>query len=391
MFKNSLLKLLPRTRRPPVATGQPLLNYNRYLKQPLGRALLSYLPDPVRDDLAGGAENEFSNRGIARTLPRALNEAGYIVDIVSWDDKNFSADKPYDLLVQHGGINYGQLAPLVKSSGAIVYFSSGSYWRYHNSQERARFRAFAKRHGVQLPYDRLITHPEEQVNRDAEAIIALGNKDVRKTYRNFPRVYNLNLACYPDSRPDSVHKDFLKTRDNFLFFAGGGGIHKGLDLTIEAFLGLSQQLYIMAYIEPSVLEFYKEALAAPNIHWIGPGAFRSPAFYNAMDKCGFAILPSCSEGQPGSMLECMNEGLIPVVSRDAHIDIAGFGFLVEPVSITRIRRVVKQAANLKESELKMRSKKARATALKRHSPDLFLNRLRTYFSEIMNTPRDKAK
>jgi len=386
MIKRRILNFLATRKESDTATGQPILGYDRYTGEARGKALLSYLPDPVRDELTGRPEFEFSNRGIARTLPRALNELGYIVDIISWDDKKFSGDKSYDLLIQHGGINYTQLAPLVKPGGKVVYFSSGSYWKYHNSQERARFRDFTERHsGAQLPYDRLIMNSEEKVNREADAIIALGNSEVRKTYRSFPRVYNLDLACYPDQHPDHIKKDFSVVKNNFLFFAGGGGIHKGLDLTIEAFLKLPQNLYIMAYIEPAVLEFYESALKAPNIHWVGPGRFRSTQFYEVLDRCGFAILPSCSEGQPGSMVECMNEGLIPVVSRDAHIDVEDFGHLLAPASIASISQVVKKLTHLEDPELRHRSQKARSSAMAKHSPELFLANLKTYFSEIMDT------
>src|ERR1035437_5749311 len=106
MLRGHLRKLVPR-RNNSQEVGQPLLGYSVYIEgKPKGRAILSYLTQPVRDELSGKAEIEFSNRGIARSLPRALNEIGYIVHIVEWDNDNFSTKETYDLLVQHGGINY---------------------------------------------------------------------------------------------------------------------------------------------------------------------------------------------------------------------------------------------------------------------------------------------
>lgn len=357
-----------------------LLGYSRYLNgRSIGRALLSYLPEPLRQELSGQPENEFSNRGIARSLPRALNELGYIVDIVSWDDTSFSSDHSYDLLVQHGGINYEQLRPLVKQRGKIIYFSSGSYWKYHNSAERKRFVNFEKRHGFKPPYDRFITNPEEKANQEANGIVALGNADVVKTYSKFKEVFHLNLASYPDTR--KISKNPVLAKNNFLFFAGGGAIHKGLDLALEAFADLEQHLYIVAHIEDKVMPAYKDILKQPNIHYIGPLDFRSPQYYEVMDKCAFAILPSCSEGQPGSMVECLAGGLIPLVTRDVHIDIGEFGFLIKP-SKGEIKKAVNVASCLSTPEISNRSKLAIHAARTAHSPKLFVSNFKKYVKQI---------
>jgi glycosyltransferase involved in cell wall biosynthesis len=361
----------------------PLLDYDRYLEKPKGRALLAYLPAPVRDEIAGLVENEFSNRGIARNLPKALNELGYVVDIVSWDDKNYKTNRRYDLLVQHGGINYDQLKGLVKPGGKKIYFSSGSYWQYHNSAEKKRFTNFAERHGFQPPYDRLIVQSEEAANAEADGIIALGNAAVRETYSKFKNVYSLNLGCYPNIERKEIDKNPADTKNSFLFFAGGGAIHKGLDLVIEAFADLPQQLYIVAYIEDGVIPAYKEALKKSNIHYIGPVDFRSEKYYDIMAKCAFAILPSCSEGQPGSMVECLNEGLIPLITKDVHIDVEGFGFLLDQPKITAIERQVDQLATMTDNEIKQRSKSAKQAAASKHSPAIFLQELKSHIKQIV--------
>ena len=388
MLRGHLRKLVPRRNNLQEA-GQSLLGYSVYLKgKPKGRALLSYLTQPVRDEMSGKPEIEFSNRGIARSLPRALNEIGYVVDIVEWDNDNFSTKETYDLLVQHGSVNYGTLKPLLKPSGALIYFSTGSYWKYHNAAEKKRFAAFAKRNGFQPAYDRLITSPEEKVNHDADGIIAIGNEAVKETYKNFPRVYNLNLASYPDRNVEKIKKDHTKTKNNFLLVAGGGAIHKGVDLAIEAFAGLEQHLYIMAYIEPDVQKVYAKDLERSNIHFIGPTEFRSTAFYEAMDKCSFAILPSCSEGQPGSIVEALNNGLIPIVTRDVHLSVHDYGFLLKTASATEIRNVVQTAASLDAQEIAKRARKAWQSALKQHSPGLFVSTLE---SHIQNIIKETAK
>jgi glycosyltransferase involved in cell wall biosynthesis len=377
-------RLAGRPAIPKASTTGPLIGYAAHLTgSPKGRALLSYLPEPLRQELAGQPENEFSNRGVIRSLGRALNELDYLVDIVSWDDTSYQTNDRYDLLIQHGGVNYETLRPFLKPSGTLIYFSTGSYWRYHNAAEKRRFAAFDRRHGFQPSYDRLITFSEEKVDHDANGIIALGNDVVKETYKKFPRVYNLNLASYPDPHAGNIAKSHTDTKNNFLFIAGGGAIHKGVDLAIEAFRGLRQHLYIMAYVEPEVQKVYAKDLERANIHFIGPTEMRSAAFYEAMSKCSFAVLPSCSEGQPGSIVEALNNGLIPVVTRDVHLSVNNYGFLLKTASITEIRKTVQAAANLDSQDIVRRARKAHQVTLKQHSPELFVSTLKSYMQKIV--------
>lgn len=349
------------------------------------RALVSYLADPVKDFLRNTPEIMFSNRGIARSLPQALNELGYIVDIVNFDNTSFlPKTATYDLLIQHGALNNGNLRSGLKASGKTIYFSTGSYWRYHNNAEKNRFREFKQRTGVSLPPDRLIEISEEKVNNEANGIIALGNQDIRLTYEDFPMVLNLDLACYPDKRTKKVRKDHSIGRSNFLFFAGGGCIHKGLDLAIEAFSDLSQHLYIIAFADDDFRRVYKKQLAQPNIHYIGNLPMRSQKYYDIFDKCSFAILPSCSEGQPGSIVECLNEGLIPIVTPDVHLDIEGYGYSID-ASVQSIKHVIAKTSKLSLEEITQYSNFAHQKASIDHSPEHFIATFKKHILSVLES------
>ena len=269
------------SRKQSIAHTGIVLNYKKYLKARKGspRALVSYLTSPVVNDLNNEPEIMFSNRGIARSIPRALNELGYVVDVVNYD--NTTAQLPqryYDLLIQHGAVNYDYVKAALKPGGVLIYFSSGSYWKFHNDSETKRFQNLARRTKSTLSPDRLIELSEEQVNSEANGIIALGNAGVRATYKKFSSVFSLNLACYPDAHFDTFKKDHARSRSNFLFFAGGGNVHKGLDLVVEAFTQLDQHLYIVTHIEDGFRQVYREQLSSPNIHVIGSLQMRTEQY-----------------------------------------------------------------------------------------------------------------
>ncbi len=197
-------------------------DYNEYFQQQnskkhSNKALLSYLVSPLLPPQSKRDNSTFSNAGIAQYIPRALNELGYSVDIVNYDNMKFVPNKKYDLFIGHGGFNYESIARNLDPECIKIYFSTGTYWKEWNRVEKERLDNLQKRKGFSLPPDRIIDQDEEFANVNAKGIICLGNEHAKKTYSQFPLVVCLNNAVYPDSYSPS-NKNFLAGRTNFLFF-----------------------------------------------------------------------------------------------------------------------------------------------------------------------------
>jgi glycosyltransferase involved in cell wall biosynthesis len=361
-----------------------LIGYDRYLRKPkVGRALLSYLPVHVWHEITGRGIGSFSNQGIANALPRALNELGYTVDIVSFDDVEFEPTNNYDVLVQHGGTNFDRLISSLPADITVIYFASTTYWRTSNEREQERVDAFRARNGVSIPPDRLIEESEDQAIDRAAGTISIGGQSILETYAHVPLALALDIGVFPDEM--TVLRDVSTAREHFVFFGGFGNIHKGLDLALEAFAELPHHLHVATLMQPEFAAYYDELIRThPNLHVHGWLEARGPVFYELMSKCAFAILPTSAEGQPGSIVECMNAGLIPLVTREANLDVDGFGMLIEP-SVEGIRRAVKAAADLPTDELERRSDAARQVARVRHSPERFLETLRHHLQVILES------
>lgn len=346
-------------------------------------ALLSYITYPFRLPSGDPRLKEFSNVGIARSIVRVLREMGYKVDVIEWTDNSWSPTRLYDLFIGHGGCNFQRIAHLLPSRTVKIYFSTGRYWREHNDLEEARFRDLERRRGIRLSRDRRIEFSEEEANTLANGIICLGNGDVADSYRKFPLVISLNSAAVFDPRPDFVHKDFYEARRHFLFFAGPGNVHKGLDLVLEAFAGSDAELHICQVIKPDFRAAYRRELQdLPNIHLHGPVLFRGEKHYELVDRCAFAISASCSEGSPGAMIECIHQGLIPVVSRHTGIDVSDFGIVLEPCTIQGIRDIIHSLRQRPPEWCAEMSARARAAALRDFSEATFLKNLRMAIERI---------
>ncbi len=358
-------------------------DFVRANQQTRKRALVSYLTAAVYDFSQGHSTQRFSNDGIAVSWATALADLGYSVDIVNWDDREFTIDSDYDLLVYHGAVNFDVLKKYWRHFETTIYFASGSYWKFHNQSEDNRLDAFEKRHGVRLPRDRYIDFPEEEPNRLADAIIALGNQDTADTFSSFSNVYNLPIGCYSDKKISLAPSDLEKNRHNFLFFSGAGNMHKGLDLLIEAFSKTPQHtLHICTFMDKEFASFYKAELKLPNIVTHGFVDLRSEAFYDITSTCNYIIFPSCSEGSPGSVVECMQQGLIPIVTKGSHIDIANSGIVLSSVNPKDIAQAIATISSESARRLQRRSEAARDIVKSNHSAATFQRNLAKYVQTV---------
>lgn len=360
-----------------------MISFSKYLKgKPKGRALLSYLNAPIFEELRNIPTVQFSNNGAGRTWGKVLNELGYQVDVINWDNTSFSPSHKYDLIIVHGGKNYKNLLPALKPGGKIVYYSTGSYWQYHNEQETLRFKLFAERNGVELAQDRYIGDDEEAINRKADAIISLGNKDTLATYKDFPNVYSLEGAGYLGVAP--IFRNFANTRKHFLFLSGPGNIHKGLDLVIEAFRQLPDlHLHIVTVLNEDFEKFYyKDLYESSNIHTYGFVPQRSALFYAVLRQCSYSVLLSCSEGSPGSVIESIQQGMIPIVTKQSHLDLPPGGILVKDLNPPNLKELFARVAATSPAVLARRSKELVQYGKKRYAINRFEKDLANIITDI---------
>src|SRR6185369_12031385 len=95
------------------------------------------------------------------------------------------------------------------------------------------------------------------------------------------------------------------------------------------------------------------------------------------------IHPSCSEGQPGSVVHCMHSGLIPLVTREAGIDTGDFGVTFADDSLDEIEQVILDVSRRPSEWLRQRSEATRRSASEDYSEDAFARRWRSIVSEIL--------
>lgn len=371
------------------AKRRVIRNYVEFLPEPTGaRALVAYLAWPLLPPPALRDRIEYSNRGLAQDIPRALNELGYSVDVVNFDNERWIPDRPYDLMIGHGGANFTRLTGLVGTSTTKIYFATGTYWREANRRSAERLADIARRTGYLLPPERAVDGAEEAANRAADGIICLGNEAAAKTYGSFSRVERVNNAAFPVNPPEHLlDKDFVSARREFLFFSGPGNVHKGLDRLLEAFEGTNLILHVCQRVsEPFARAFGRYLSGHPNVAVHGVLGMRSPEYRALVRRCGWVVHPTASEGQPGSVIECMAHGLVPILPIEANIDLEDFGVPLPDCGIPAIRSVCADASCEEPAGLRRRAERVLEAVGTRYSPEAFRNA----FKQAVVSIRDQA-
>lgn len=343
------------------------------------RALLSYLPSKINNDYGNGV--------YASILPKILNELGYIVDYIDWKDTTWKRNQDYDLFIGHGGHNfeyvYNQLNADARTTYAkTIYFSTGFYWQLFNFLELQRLDDLNRRKGASLQPDRLIRVPEDFALSYSDGIITLGNQITKESYSKFPNVYAVG-GSITNLRYDGLDtKDYFNSRKHFLFYSGPGNVHKGLDLLLEAFIGTDLHLHICQVIEPQFKQVYfKELTKYDNIHVYGKINLGSMLFVELAKMCNWIISATCCEGCPSSVLECMQYGLIPVIPRNASVDIDSFGI---NLNVNEIKNIIIGLSNMIVDECRYRAMQSQKKIEMDYSPSAFVNKFKKAIEGIIN-------
>jgi hypothetical protein len=358
------------------------------------RALLAYITHPFSITRRNPLNDQFSNVGIAKSLVRVLSELGYLVDVVQYDDTSFVPRTHYDVFIGHLGTNFQRISEELDPDTVRVYFASTAYWRYHNEQEYGRLAALEQRKGTRLPPDLGLDPGEEWALANSDGIVCMGNHATRETFGRFPVVHNIHNASYKDTHFDHLARSFPAAARSFLFFAGGGNVHKGLDLLLDAFWQLEEDLYVCTRLDPAFAGLYRRELKdCANIHAVGWVDMRTPLFYKIVDQCAYTILPSCSEGSPGSVVECMNQGMIPIVSRSSGIDTCDFGITLEECSVEKIIETVSDLSRRPVDWVSEMSLRARHAAVTTYTESLFQQAVKRAISSVIAEPlyRDRRQ
>lgn len=355
---------------------------------PRGRILLSYLARPLTWKPGDRRYKGHTNRWESGEIGRIFCRMGYAVDAIDWDDLAFKSKEPYT-----GIFDIHMNLRRLSTPGAVkMMHLTGSNLAFSNSALQQRLDSLYGRRGVRLNPRRRM--PEWQVEEfeqnfeSADAISLIGNDITRSTY---PRSVRDRIRLVPvtgsylGSVRDPIDCEFKK---EFLWFAGPGSVHKGLDLVLEVFSKLPDFVLhlVGTYDRESdfVSAYNRELYHMPNIKSHGYIDPSSAKFREVTRSVIGHIMPSCSEGISPAAVTCMQYGFVPILGVNVGIDLTpDIGRLLYDCSLSEIENAVKEIGSLDRKDIVEMVVKAQQHSKAHFSQEQFRTRMTEHISLAM--------
>ena len=354
-------------------------------------ALLSYVKEIFEDERIN-IDKAHTNRYTTLCIAEIVSELGYNVDVINWQSSYTEDPGSYDLVLGLGRSLENILISKYRGSGPrTICFATGCNPTFSNKVTMQRVTDFYLKKGkVLLSSSRYIREDWPLQHSIADWIILHGDFFARKTYRE----YNFDSVLAPVYQFHCIEKDdntWLGAKKNYLWFGSEGAIHKGLDLLIDTFKDLQEyNLHICCHLhrEPEFFEIYKEVIEkSENIIYHGFVRLDSEVFKNILNICAFVIFPSVSEGNCAAVITCMaNGGLIPVVTRNADIDLEQYGVEIMGFTENDILSAIERSQQLSLDELKSQTAKILHTTKNYHSFEHFREDFKNKLIKALKSP-----
>ena len=351
-----------------------------------GNVLLSYILTPFLLKPGQAISTTHNNHLESVLIARAFQDLGYAVDVIDFRNDEFFPKKDYVFFVS-ARTHLETISKRLNKDCIKIAHLETAHFLFNNAAAYARALALQQRRRVTCPSIRVVEHNLAVEYCDYAAV--LGGEFCMDTYRYAGKpMFRLPV---PTMRAYSLNpdKNFETCRNHFLWLGSFGFVHKGLDLTLEAFAQTPDlELTVCGRLdwEKNFTHIYhSELYETSNIHPMGWVDVAGSQFLDLADRCMAVVFPSCSESESCSVLTCMQAGLIPVVTREAGIDVRDFGILLKDASVGEIQDAVEHLAKLPASHLKEMSRKAWEYTRDNHSPEKYTRDYRAMIANIQKS------
>jgi glycosyltransferase involved in cell wall biosynthesis len=217
--------------------------------------------------------------------------------------------------------------------------------------------------------------PPDKGIETADRATYLGNDFTRDSYVFAGKPMYRTAVSTTDLFDWPAERDLETARRKFLWFGSDGLVHKGLDLALEAFAAMPDfQLTVCGPIAGEAdfaAEYRKELYETANIKTLDWIDIHSEAWLKLARETGAVVYPSCSEGGGGSVITCMHAGMLPVVTREASVDIGDFGVPIAEGTVESVMAAVQCAANLPAPDFEARARAGWEHVRKHHTRESF--------------------
>ena len=322
------------------------------------RMLVSYLSEPFYKRADAGYMNRHQNRGETLLMADILSSIGISCEFGRLD-KPFISLKGYNVVF---GVEPNFIKACKDNPNAVkIYYATGAYYAHQNEVVKKRTDEFNDAKTASIPYVRLAD--EHNACELADYIVQIGSKYTISTYPPHlqTKIITIRQSCHDFKIDDFIERKVKLYRENeFIWMGSKGSILKGIDIVLDYFLANpNKTIHIVGPIDKEVFDYYMPRIkTSANIKIHGYLDLDSDEMRNIALTSYGVIMPSSSEGGcPGSVINMMKLGCVPIVSKYAAFDeICDYGYVIEDFSVTGLEKAILEVENLgkEQKERKMR-------------------------------------
>lgn len=347
--------------------------------------LVSYITEPFYRTNDSVYMNKHQNRNETLIIADILKSLGCSFRFVRLDKCNAKI-KDYNVVF---GVepNFNRAA-LANPLAVKIYYATGAYYVHQNRAIKERTDNFNKRKHTNIPYYRLVS--EHDSCEIADYIIQIGSKYTLNSYPSnlLGKIFIIRQSCH-----DFQFQDFLERKlttfstVDFIWMGSEGSILKGFDIVADYFLLHPEyNIHILGNIDKEVFDFYCDRIGnSKNFHLYGFVDLDSDLLEEIALKSSFVIMPSASEGCPGSVLNMMKLGCIPIVTPYAAFDeIETLGVLIDGYSCDDLASAIEKVTTYDITTLKEMIRNCYNYANTNYNKQTFREDMRKCLSQILN-------
>lgn len=362
---------------------------NNVFKREYGKkALLSFITSAFEGEESGITH---TNKTECFIIAEILDELGYIVDVVNYNDQSADISNSYQLIIGFGEPIERILFKTENRNFRLILYRNGADHNFSDELALARTSKIFKERGLLLlDSTRIYPTPWKAQHFFADAIVHLGNEFVSDTYRKYStKVISLDLFYFNIDMPSCEKKPFNEIKYNFLWFGSAGAVHKGLDLLVDFFYRNPELNLFIAGLsarEQNFLNAFSREMTAENITNLGFVKLDSPEFTELVSNCGAIITPSLSEGGAGATLNAIANGhFFPIVSENTGLDFQHEEIRINNLSIEGIKQAIEEFLDLSEEEYLQKTKRITSFIKHKHTIQNYRIKLKNSIENILNS------
>ena len=307
----------------------------------------------------------------------ALVRCGCRVDVARYDcERGIRTD--YDYVIGQG-IAFRNASALNPKAKRILYLTENPP-ALSFEKEKERIAYFEERHHIKTDLSRSGRFFKEEDFERLEACIFIGNpSDADKI--NGIKTYTIRPTGIINPLFNSYMRNFDEAKKRFMWIGSSGAIHKGLDILLDVFSNHPElELYVLGLNESD--RRLLSGMMGNNVTNCGYIRIVGEEFAELVSKCGFVVLPSCSERLATSVITGMNHGLIPLVTHETSIE-APVGEVFKTFKVADVEETLVRWSNKETAFLKEESEKTLNFARDTYNIPKYSRRITDIFSELI--------